>query len=75
MPRNGTPSVCTRDAERVDEVLLRERVDGGARGADAREHDALRGRDLLGRARRDDTRARDARGHTPRSARCRRGSR
>ena len=46
MPRNGTPSPCTRVGERADEVLLDQRVDGGAGGADAREDDAVGRRDL-----------------------------
>ena len=49
IPRNGTPVALHPIGERADEVLLDQRVDGGARGADAGEDDALGGRDL-GRA-------------------------
>ena len=48
MPRNGTRRRCTRVGERVDQVLVGERVEGGAGGADAGQDDALGGRDLVG---------------------------
>ena len=43
MPRKGTPSPCTRSVSARDEVLIDQRVDGGAGGADAGEDDALGG--------------------------------
>ena len=55
MPRNGTPSPCTRVGERLDEVLLDERVHRGPGGADAGEDDALGGGDVVRRCRRAGT--------------------